>query len=120
MFWVVNAFPMNTAFCTPSEIDSTTNSRSSESIREAQLDSCELRHLTFDIQATESLKDLFDLLPKCKILFDLLLTADTCNSVAAFAELFVGVTGSNANVANPKAWHETFFVEDAVTFTERD
>ncbi len=120
VFRAFRALPMNTAFCIPSKIDSTINLRSFESIREAQLDWCELRHFAFDIQSTESLKDLFDLLPKCKILFDLLLTADACNSFAAFAELFVGVMGSNANVANPKAWHETFFVEDAGTFTARD
>ena len=110
----------NTAFRTPSEIDSTKNLRSFESFREAQRDSNELRHVAFDIQSTELSKELFDLSPKCKILFDLLLTADTCNSVAAFAELFIGVTGSNANVANLKAWRETFVVEDAGTFTARD
>ncbi len=37
---------------------------------------------------------------------------------AAFAELFVEVTGSNANDA--KAWHETFIVEDSGTFTARE
>ncbi len=64
-------------------------------------------------------KDLFNLLPKGKALFELVLTADACTSIAAFAELFVRVTGSNANDANPKAWHETFIVEDPGTFTER-
>ncbi len=42
------------------------------------------------------------LLPKTEALFVLVLTADACTSVmafnAAFAELFIGVTGSNANV----------------------
>ena len=37
-----------------------------------------------------------------------------------FAELFVGVTGSNANGATVKAWHEAFFVEDTGAFTARD
>ncbi len=65
-------------------------------------------------------KDLIDLPPKGKASFDLVLTADACIPVAAFAELFVEVTGSNANDANPKAWRETFFVDDTRTFTERD
>ncbi len=60
------------------------------------------------------------MLPKGKASFHLFLTADTCTPVAAFAELFVEVTGSNANDANPKAWRETFFVDDTRTFTERD
>ena len=49
--------------------------------------------------------------PKGKASFELVLTADACTSVAAFAELFIGVTGSNANDANPKAQRD-FFVED--------
>jgi hypothetical protein len=65
-------------------------------------------------------KDLIGLPPEGKALFDLVLPADACTSDAAFAELFVGVTGSNANDANPKAWRETFFVEDTGLFTERD
>ena len=65
-------------------------------------------------------KDLIDFPPKGKASFDLVLSADACTSDAAFVELFVGVTGSNANDANPKAWRETFFVEDTGTFTERD
>jgi hypothetical protein len=63
---------------------------------------------------------LIDLPPKGKASFDLVLTADACTPVAAFSELFVEVTGSNANDANTKAWRETFFVDDTRTFTERD
>ena len=57
------------------------------------------------------MKDLIDMQSKGKASFDLVLSAGACTSDAAFAELFVGVTGSNANDANPKAWRETFFVE---------
>ncbi len=58
--------------------------------------------------------------PKGKASFDLVLTADACIPVAAFAELFVEVTGSNVNDTNLKAWRETFFVDYTRTFTKRD